>query len=311
MRGINYFQLFSKIFETNKIVLKEPFSEEQYTKIQKGDSYETVKFKLNKQDGYMSAQFNLPIVGEVEQYTWRNPDGTVIEIQFSNGRASDIKIKGTRVSTSPRLSGQKNSTFGSAVDASSQTGVITGTEVRMRKYNNVNSEILGYFDKGERVAILDNVDGWFKVHRSNNTTGWVSGDFCKIQMADVNVVEEKPNGASSDVRDPARFGAMDKLFIGKWKQYNPNHPKDPSSITIKEADPQTGGYQIEIFFYRIADVKGFAAIDGNKLVFTEGKINDRFNIRGMIEKTNSGIRLSITESGFKYVKPGSVYEYNK
>ena len=57
------------------------------------------------------------------------------------------------------------------------TGVIAGTEVRMR------GEVLGYFDKGEKVTILETKEGWHKVKRANNAVGWVSGQFCKEEFA--------------------------------------------------------------------------------------------------------------------------------
>ncbi len=60
-----------------------------------------------------------------------------------------------------------------------KTGVITGTEVRMRDAGNLNSSVLGYFDKGEKVAILESKNGWYKVRRANGKEGWVSADFCK------------------------------------------------------------------------------------------------------------------------------------
>ena len=126
-----------------------------------------------------------------------------------------------------------------------------------------------------------------------------------------NKKEASSNSAGSNVRDPAHFGATDKVFLGKWKRDNPQAPKDPSWIAIKEANSQTGGYEVEIFFYRIADVKAYANIDGNKLSINQGTINGRFNFRGTIEKTSRGIRLTITESAFEYVKKGSVYEYKK
>ena len=66
-------------------------------------------------------------------------------------------------------------------DKAEKFGVIMGTEVRMRKDGNLNGEILGYFDKGEKVVVLETKDGWHKVRRSNGVTGWVSADFCKAQ----------------------------------------------------------------------------------------------------------------------------------
>ena len=55
-------------------------------------------------------------------------------------------------------------------------------------------------------------------------------------------------------------------------------------------------------------MKGYAKLDGNKLSIKQGNIMG-LKFGGIIEKTNCGIRLTVTESGFEYVKPGSVYEY--
>ena len=61
-----------------------------------------------------------------------------------------------------------------------KTGVIVGTEVRMRDYRSTESKIVGYFEKGEKVVILDKKSGWFKVRRADNSVGWVRGDLCKV-----------------------------------------------------------------------------------------------------------------------------------
>jgi hypothetical protein len=61
---------------------------------------------------------------------------------------------------------------------SGNTGLITGVDVRIRAGAGTDTAILGYFDKGERVAILQTVEGWYKVRRYNGSVGWVSSDFC-------------------------------------------------------------------------------------------------------------------------------------
>ena len=63
-----------------------------------------------------------------------------------------------------------------------EPGVIVATEVRMRKSWNTQSDILGYFNKGEKVTILDTKEGWHKVKRSDGSVGWVSGRFCKAEQ---------------------------------------------------------------------------------------------------------------------------------
>ena len=64
----------------------------------------------------------------------------------------------------------------------SGAGVITGTDVRMRASYSTDSAVLGYFDNGETVTVLDDVTSegqrWLKVQRSDGSVGWVSADFC-------------------------------------------------------------------------------------------------------------------------------------
>ena len=62
------------------------------------------------------------------------------------------------------------------------TGTITGTDVRMRASYSTDSAVLGYFDNGETVTVLDDVTSegqrWLKGQRSEGSVGWVSADFC-------------------------------------------------------------------------------------------------------------------------------------
>lgn len=116
-----------------------------------------------------------------------------------------------------------------------------------------------------------------------------------------------PNGAGPDVRDPAYFAATDKIFLGTWECTNDMNSK----LTIKEANPQTGGYYADFFFYRLAHADGYANISGDKLSINQGSVNDDQNFRGIFERTQNGIRFTVTESGFTYLKPGNVFEYKK
>ena len=116
-----------------------------------------------------------------------------------------------------------------------------------------------------------------------------------------------PNGAGPNVRDPAYYRAMDKIFLGTWECTNDINSK----LTIKEANPQTGGYYVDFFFYRLAHADGYANMSGDKLSINQGSVNDDQNFRGIFERTHNGIRFTVTESGFNYLKPGEVFEYKK
>ena len=59
----------------------------------------------------------------------------------------------------------------------SAAGTIIGTEVRMRKGAGTDTEILGYFENGEKVEVLkSNVNEgrkWYEVSRKDGTlAGW-------------------------------------------------------------------------------------------------------------------------------------------
>lgn len=66
----------------------------------------------------------------------------------------------------------------------SAAGTIIGTEVRMRKGAGTDTEILGYFEDGEKVEVLkSNVNEgrkWYEVSRKDGTLGWVAGEYCRV-----------------------------------------------------------------------------------------------------------------------------------
>lgn len=220
-------KLYLKSFDTKKIILKDAFSIDQFNKIQKGDSYDTVKGKLNKQDGYLSAHYITPI-GEYEQYSWRNSDETIAEILFVKGNVCDKKIKGL---------------------------------------NNGKPPVVNTPEEKAKVT--------------------------------------SSNSAGSDVRDPVRFGKIDEMFLGKWKRTG----ESASTLTIEEADPQKGGYYVKVFFYRLADLEGYAHIEGNNLSISQGTLNRDHKFSGTIEKVNGVIRFTVTESSFSLLKSGHVCEF--
>lgn len=116
-------------------------------------------------------------------------------------------------------------------------------------------------------------------------------------------------GAPDVARDVKHYGATDKIFLGTWECTNDPH----STLTIQPVDPQTGGYHADFFFYRIAHAVAYANINinGRQLDINQGTINERFDFRGKFEQTTQGIRFTITESSFMYLKPGQVYEYRQ
>ncbi len=63
----------------------------------------------------------------------------------------------------------------------SAKGQITGTGVRMRAKPSTNSDIIGYFEDGEYVTVLDFInDYWYRVQRYDGSIGYVASKYCYI-----------------------------------------------------------------------------------------------------------------------------------
>ena len=58
------------------------------------------------------------------------------------------------------------------------SGIIVGTDVRFRSGPGSNYTVLGYFDDGEDVTVLDSQGGWLEIEREDGSVGWVSSKYC-------------------------------------------------------------------------------------------------------------------------------------
>ena len=68
---------------------------------------------------------------------------------------------------------------GNAVVNQNNNGAyIRGTDVRMRSGPSLTYDIMGHFNNGEQVTILEAQEGWYKVRRADNSIGFVSSQFC-------------------------------------------------------------------------------------------------------------------------------------
>lgn len=75
------------------------------------------------------------------------------------------------------------------------TGTITGTEVRMRNSAGLDTDVVGYFEKGESVKVLDSdvASGrkWYRVQRSDGSRGWVAADYCHVGSGETSTGEAR------------------------------------------------------------------------------------------------------------------------
>ncbi len=103
-------------------------------------------------------------------------------------------------------------------------GTIIGTEVRMRKGAGTDTEILGYFEDGEKVEVLkSNVNEgrkWYEVSRKDGSLGWVAGEYCRVPEgslipSEARLQDRKGKITGTEVRmrsDPSQNGDVLDYF---------------------------------------------------------------------------------------------------
>ena len=152
-------KLFTKEYSTKNITLKRPFTVEQFNEISNNDSYDTIKKKLDNQDGYISSVTLVPgnekrDTKEIEQttYTWRNPDGTAIEVQFMEFmglKSSKKKLTGSQAGT-----GDNGAKPGTQSQANTQQPMSSNSNSNVQSFNPSAISSAGQ-------SSFDNEDGYY------------------------------------------------------------------------------------------------------------------------------------------------------
>lgn len=68
----------------------------------------------------------------------------------------------------------------------SEVGEITSDRVNIRAGAGINFTVLGQLNKGDRVIILDQPEGWYKIQPIKDSYGWISENFIQFVSKDVS-----------------------------------------------------------------------------------------------------------------------------
>lgn len=106
-----------------------------------------------------------------EQITVLSHHNGWIEITFKNQQAwissEYVKLEsGTGTSVPPAKSNS---------NLSGITGTVTATSLNVRDSGSLNGKVIGSVSKGERVKILEEVNGWVKIELHSGKKGWIAG----------------------------------------------------------------------------------------------------------------------------------------
>ena len=102
------------------------------------------------------------------------------------------------------------------------------------------------------------------------------------------------------------FAETDQLFLGYF-----DSESGEIGLTIEEADPQTGGYQLHFLIWDVGYFDGYANVDGDHLTINQAEDGSGDWLYGEIYSVENGVRLVITESESNLVPAGREYVLTK
>lgn len=112
-----------------------------------------------------------------------------------NGKTGYVKSDYMTLSVTPKSTSSSSSTS----TKTTYTGVITGSDVRMRKGAGTSYSIVGTYGKGTKMTVTGSQKGWYKVSY-NGKTGYVSADYMRITPKTAYSSAKTGTVSSSDSR---------------------------------------------------------------------------------------------------------------
>lgn len=101
-----------------------------------------------------------------------------------------------------------NSSYISAV-----TGTVTADVLNIRSNPNTSSNIIGRLNYNSKVSIIEISNGWYKV-KFNNTTGWISGQYVKLDNNSNSVQASTTGIVTADVLNVRSGASTSNSVIG-------------------------------------------------------------------------------------------------
>lgn len=148
-----------------------------------------------------------------------------------------------------------------ALASGENVGVITASSLNVRSGPSTSDSVLFTVKKGEKVHILENSNGWYKIKTSNNRYGWASGKYIEIDNNEQLLSKKKVNidglnmrsgpsmsyrvikvlklnhevevisesGGWSKIKSDGRLGYVATKYLGDKNQDNSNNNQDNSN----------------------------------------------------------------------------------
>ena len=188
-------------------------------------------------------------------------------------------------------------------------GTVTATSLRVRKSASTQSETIAYYAQGDRVTIVGETAGWYRVKLENGSYGYVSADYIDLETPETVQREAYSTGNNVRVRaQPSTSGViLSTVSFG-------------DAFTVL-GDEQNGWYQVRLkdntegyiygdyvsFQKPISEKTGYST--GNNVrvrqapstssnILTEVFRGDSFTVLGEIQNGWYQVRLSDGSQGY-------------
>ena len=137
--------------------------------------------------------------------------------------------------------------------------LVTGSSVRIRKSPSLQGSVIGSANKGDKLAVSDYQDGWYKIS-ANKKEGWISADYSKLA------------GAAATVSVPVgQAGQNDRATL--TSQVNPGFIAHNFNSATVSSNTTTGALSGKII--TLDPGHGFVSDDGKP---DPGALSARFGI---------------------------------
>ncbi len=191
-------------------------------------------------------------------------------------------------------------------DGAMRYGRVTATSLRVRRGPSLQSEVIGYYVQDERVEVVGEINGWYRVRLSGGGYGYASADY--IELEETSAVTERTGYAAGDgvwVRTTPSGELLTSLSFGE--AFTVLGEQEDGWYRVRLADGREGFVHADYvsFTVPVRERTGYAAGDGvwvrttpSGELLTSLSFGEAFTVLGEQEDGWYRVRLADGREGF-------------
>lgn len=190
-------------------------------------------------------------------------------------------------------------------------GTVTATSLRVRSAASTQSDTIAYYSQGDRVTIVGEVSGWYRIKMENGSYGYVSADYIELETPAITEREAYCTGDSVRVRSQPSTSSTILSTISFGESFTVLGEIQNGWYHVRLSN-QTEGYiygDYVSFTKPVSEKTGYST--GNNVrvrqspstssaILTEVSRGDSFTVLGEMENGWYRVRLSNQTEGYIY-----------